>query len=249
MSTFDRLAGMARKALDSRTTSRPTNSDARSGSGSGSDWRSMVRGAADAITGEGDRRPVPERRPATASGPVPEEDRRAIARYDYLVRTAEPDQLERVHREAFERLTPQQRTQLTASMRSELPESERPRTDAPQDLARSATRLGALDPRRLTRMLGRSGSSSTGAGTLAVGAAGGLLGVVAGGAIATGIGSSLLQDAIGAGIDVDSLTAGMDADLGGFTEGFEGFTDDIGGSISDAGDQVSGLGLGDLFGR
>lgn len=243
MSTFDRLAGMARKALDSRTTSRPTGSDARSGSGS--DWRSMVRGAADAITGEGDRRPAPERRPATASGPVPEEDRRAIARYDYLVRTAEPDQLERVHREAFERLTPQQRTQLTASMRSELPESERPRTDAPQDLARSATRLGALDPRRLTRMLGRSGSSSTGAGTLAAGAAGaagGLLGVVAGGAVATGIGSSLLQDAIGAGIDVDSLTAGMDADLGGFT-------DDIGGSISDAGDQVSGLGLGDLFGR
>ena len=88
------------------------------------------------------------------------EDRRAIARYDYLVRTAEPDQLERVHREAFERLTPAQREQLNSSMRSELPEGERPRSEDPQDLARSATRLGVLDPRRLTRLLGRSGGSA-----------------------------------------------------------------------------------------
>ncbi|MFE7606588.1 hypothetical protein ACFU1Q_15640 [Brachybacterium paraconglomeratum] len=210
MSTFRRLIGTAQKALDQQ-------SSGRSRSGGGSDWRSLVRGAADALTGDGDSQrtahaPSPSRGdgprrdhraadssrgtdvgiPTTsmpslagdrsvhgsgsgahtgATGPagaaraagaagaaeVTAEDRRAIARYDYLVRTAEPDQLERVHREAFERLTPAQRQQLGTTMRSELPEGERPRSEDPQDLARSATRLGVLDPRRLTRLLGRSG--------------------------------------------------------------------------------------------
>lgn len=268
MSTLRRLLGTAQKALDSK-------SSGSAGSGQGSDWRSMVRSAADSLTGESSASTSGTQRPAQATPPrsatpaadIPEADRRAIARYDYLVRTAEPDQLERVHREAFENLTPDQRSQLATTMRSELPDGERPRTETPQDLARSATRLGALDPRRLTTMLGRSGGGTRalGAGALgagAVGAAGGLLAVVAGSAVVTAVGGALLRDAVSAGTDVDALTADLEGEFGGVLEGFEGvqgldgMTDGVGGTVTDAGEQVSGLGdrisdlgLGDLFGR
>ena len=154
------------------------------------------------------------------------------------MRTAEPDQLESVHREAFERLTPAQREQLGTTMRSELPEGERPRSEDPQDLARSATRLGVLDPRRLTRLLGRVGGSAgsgrsggigkaaLGTGAVGLGAAGagaaGLLAAVASGAVLSSLGGSLLEAAIGDGIDVDALAPDLSEQLAGFTEDFEG---------------------------
>ena len=295
MSTFRRLFDTAQKALDEK-------SSGTSRSGQSSDWRSLVRSAADTLTGDGSAatggrqgRAEPRHRTAAAqhaepgprttssqgpaSAPAPAadlsvEDRRAIARYDYLVRTAEPDQLERVHREAFEALTPSQRAQLSSRLGEELPAGERPRSDAPQDLARSATRLGALDPRRLTSLLGRSdrgrrgrGAGALGGAALGAGAlgAGGLLAAVAGGAVVTSVGGALLQDALGAGIDIDALTPELVGDLGGIADGFGefesieglgGITDGVGGGISDAGERVSGLGdqisdlgLGDLFGR
>ena len=293
MSTFRRLIGTAQKALDQQSSSRSLT-------GGGTDWRSLVRSAADSLTGEDtssrrDAHPATPSRgagvgiPTTSmpsldgdgpfrsssstgrSGAVPaaqltEEDRRAIARYDYLVRTAEPEQLERVHREAFERLTPAQREQLSARMREELPEGERPRTEAPQDLARSATRLGVLDPRRLTRLLGRDGGGagskrSGGLGKAALGAgavgAAGLLAAVAGGAVLSSVGGSLLEAAIGDGIDVDALAPDLGDQLAGFTEGFEGVeglesiegidgldgaADGIGGGITDVGEQLTGFG-------
>ena len=290
MSTFRRLIGTAQKVLGQQ-------SSGRSRTGGGSDWRSLVHGAADALTGDGDsqrtahgpsshRDDGPRRSPRAAdssrgagvgipttsmpslagdrpargaggghtgaTGPagaagaasaagaaeLTAEDRRAIARYDYLVRTAEPDQLERVHREAFERLTPAQRQQLGTTMRSELPEGERPRSEDPQDLARSATRLGVLDPRRLTRLLGRVGGSAgsgrsggigkaaLGTGAVGLGAAGagaaGLLAAVASGAVLSSLGGSLLEAAIGDGIDVDALAPDLSEQLAGFTEDFEG---------------------------
>ena len=290
MSTFRRLIGTAQKVLGQQ-------SSGRSRTGGGSDWRSLVHGAADALTGEGDsqrtahgpsshRDDGPRRSPRAAdssrgagvgipttsmpslagdrpargaggghtgaTGPagaagaasaagaaeLTAEDRRAIARYDYLVRTAEPDQLESVHREAFERLTPAQRQQLGTTMRSELPEGERPRSEDPQDLARSATRLGVLDPRRLTRLLGRVGGSAgsgrsggigkaaLGTGAVGLGAAGagaaGLLAAVASGAVLSSLGGSLLEAAIGDGIDVDALAPDLSEQLAGFTEDFEG---------------------------
>ncbi|MEE1650252.1 hypothetical protein V1260_05550 [Brachybacterium sp. J144] len=308
MSTFRRLIGTAQKALDSSSSSS-------SRSGRGSDWRDLVRSAADSLTGDtsssrdssssrdphrttsawddtphrapqtpdtsrtsgvgipttsmpslSDERPGHDAGPARDTADISTEDRRAIARYDYLVRTAEPDQLERVHREAFERLTPAQRAQLEATMREELPEGERPRSEAPQDLARSATRLAAFDPRRLTGLLGRSGGSRSaggrgrglgaaalgagGVGALALGA-GGLLAAVAGGAVLSSVGGSLLSAAIGDGIDVDALAPDLGDQLAGFTEGFEGveglegvdgIADGFGGGVTDLGDQLSGLG-------
>ena len=290
MSTFRRLIGTAQKVLGQQ-------SSGRSRTGGGSDWHSLVHGAADALTGDGDsqrtahgpsshRDDGPRRSPRAAdssrgagvgipttsmpslagdrpargaggghtgaTGPagaagaasaagaaeLTTEDRRAIARYDYLVRTAEPDQLESVHREAFERLTPAQREQLGTTMRSELPVGERPRSEDPQDLARSATRLGVLDPRRLTRLLGRVGGSAgsgrsggigkaaLGTGAVGLGAAGagaaGLLAAVASGAVLSSLGGSLLEAAIGDGIDVDALAPDLSEQLAGFTEDFEG---------------------------
>ena len=268
MSTFRRLIGTAQKALDQQSSSR-------SRTGGGSDWRSLVRSAADSLTGEdtSSRRDaqaasssrgggvgIPTTSMPSLAGDGPSrsggstggggaspaaqlkaEDRRAIARYDYLVRTAEPEQLERVHRVAFERLTPVQRGQLSARMREELPEGERPRTEAPQDLARSATRLGVLDPRRLTRLLGRDGGGGSdrsggrsggmgraalGVGAVGLGAAGvgaaGLLAAVAGGAVLSSVGGSLLESAIGDGIDVDMLAPDLSDQLAGFTKGFAG---------------------------
>lgn len=294
MSSLNRLARMAKQALNSSSGS--------SSSSSGSDWRSMVRQAADAITGEDsatgrtstrttstgrtdtgdgsgsrDRGTSRDRQSAEGTAVSPRdgdfqrsftehsadltaEDKRAISRYDYLVRTADPEQLEQVHREAFARLTPQQRAEVQARMDQELPASERPRSDSPDDLARSATRLGAMDPRRLEGLLGGSGARRAGMGALAVG--GGLLAAVAGGAVVTAVGGSLLQSAIGDGVDVDALAGNLDVgDLGGI-EGLdglsglgEGFGDSIGGGLGDLGDQisgfgdqVSGFGLDDLFG-
>ena len=157
-------------------------------------------------------------------------------------------------------------------MGHELPEGERPRTDAPQDLARSATRLGVLDPRRLTRLLGRAGGdgagargsggigkAALGAGAVGLGAAGGLLAAVAGAAVLSSVGGSLLEAAIGDGIDVDALAPDLSDQLAGFTEGFEGMeveglgdlagvegldgaADGLGGGITDFGEQLTGFG-------
>lgn len=219
MTTISKLLGLAQKALDQRSGSRPASSAA-----SGTDWRQMVRTAADAVTGD-TRGGAASETSHRASSPRPgaalsAEDRRAIARYDYLVRTADPDQLEQVHREAFDRLTPLQRTQIQARMREELPPAEQPRSDSSADLARSATRLGALDPRRLTSLLSRAGGSRRGGSAArgamigAAGGAAGLLAVVAGGAVLTSIGGSLLTAAVGDGIDVDALVPDLQMDLG-----------------------------------
>ncbi|MFC0675013.1 cation-transporting ATPase [Brachybacterium hainanense] len=249
MSTLNRLVGMAKKALGSAhgASSHGTSS------GTG-DWRTMVRSAADAITGDGGgsgsthpggpTRSAPAARTSSTRGgaTLSGEDQRAIARYDYLVRTADPQQLEQVHREAFDRLTPQQRAQVQARMREELPPAEQPRSDASADLARSATRLGAMDPRRLTGLLsraGRSGTGRSGAGRAAAigmaGAAGGMLAAVAGSAVLTSIGGSLLASAIGEGIDVDALMPDLQLDLGEL-----GALGDL--SANDLADGVSGLG-------
>ena len=63
----------------------------------------------------------------------------AVARYQYLLRTASPDQIEQAHAEAFSQLTPQQRQEVLTQLAAAVPASERPRTDDAQTLARVAT--------------------------------------------------------------------------------------------------------------
>ena len=297
MSKLNRLIGLASKALDksSGSGSSPTSSSSSQAGGTG-DWRSMVRGAADALTGDSrSARPpqpaTPGRRAdplappawdasargaasrgpaATPPQPASQADRAAIARYQYLLETADPHSVERVHEEAFARLTPAQRAQVHAEMQSGLAPHERPRTTEPADLARSATRAEMGNPGLMPRLLaringagvrgGRSGSGLDGAriaaGGLAAGglAAGGLLAVVAGGAITSAVAAPLLENAANFGVDFESLAAGVDPEA--LAGGFEEFAGEglagIGEHVSGIGEQIPGLGLpglGDLFGR
>lgn len=89
------------------------------------------------------------------SGGASVEDEKAIARYKYLLRTAPPEDLERVHAEAFSKLSLEQRQMVLQRLSEDLPQSERPRSDSPQDLARSATRAEMQNPGYLQQSFGR----------------------------------------------------------------------------------------------
>ncbi len=269
--SFSRLVSLASKAVEKASSSRP------SGSAGGTDWRDMVRSAADAVTG--DRRPaasapsaVPGRGryapPAAAgsSAALSDADRASIARYDYLLRTADPDRVEQLHREAFARLTPAQRAHVRERMDADLGPHERPRSDSPDDLARTAARAEAARPGRMSTLLARAGRGGlVGAGVVG---AGGLLAAVAGGAVLSAVAAPLLAQAgqmgvdfagMAEGVDLESLAAGVD--LTSLTEGsplgeWAGGAQD---AVTGFGDQVSGFGeslsnvdlpgFGDFLGR
>lgn len=184
-------------------------------------------------------------------------DRQAVARYDYLLQTADPHQVEEIHREAFARLTPDQRAHVQSRMTSELPAHEQPRSSSPADLARAAARGEAARPGLLKGLLARAGSGR-GAGRLAggavIGAGAGILGAVAAGAIVTSVAGPLLAQAAGMGVDFDALAEGVDLDgiagdaLSGVGEQVSGF----GEQVSGLGDGLSGFGLpglDDFLGR
>lgn len=251
MSTFNRLFDLAGKALGDKTRA----SSSSTGGAASTDWRSMVQKAADSLTGE--KRPVSTTPPPAPGAPaaaatMTDADRAAIARYDYLMQTADPQQIERIHRDAFARLTPAQRAEVQARMNAELPSYEQPRSADPADLARAAARTEATQPGRMRSLLGRAGGKAglVGAGV----AAGGVLGVVAGGAIASAVALPLLAQAASFGVDFESIAAGIDPEalLG---DGLGA----VGEQVSGVGEQVSGFGeglsdfgipgLGDLFGR
>lgn len=297
MSKLNRLIGMASKALGDKTA---PGSGTGAGGANGGDWRSIVRSAADALTGEsrgagqpqgpgggmpdattvagaGARggagaAPTESRGPVgltpPSSGALTAADRQAIARYDYLVQTADPAQLEQIHRDAFARLTPAQRAEVEARLSGSLPPHERPASSEPSVLARAATRAEMLTPGSLRGLLtrtrggsGAGGARSAGAGMLAgagVAAAGGLFAAVAGGAIVSAVAAPMLEqaaglvdfDAIASGIDPESLVSGIDAEAiaGGFGEQVSG----LGDQVSGFGDQLSNFelpNLGDFFGR
>jgi hypothetical protein len=288
MSTLQRLMKMASKALDSSGQS----TSSRSG---GTDWRDLVRTAADKVTG--DARPTTSTPRPSATGaathPAPSrvqdapvhdvpvygtptgapvqdavagqaatspEDRAAIARYDYLLKTAMPEQLEQVHRDAFARLTPAQRQQVESRLRDELPVGEQPASSSPDDLARSAVRGEAHKPGFLRGLFAKPGVAGAAGAVAGVGVgavAGGLLAAVAGGAVLSSIAGPLLEQASGMGVDFEAL--------GGF-EGLDGLEGGLGDVASGAGDYASGIGdhltelgsnfeipglggLGGLFGR
>lgn len=289
MSNFQRLLNMASKALDKNSQSSSTGT----GKTGDTDWRDLVRTAADKVTG--DSRPAahtsnPEPSapnatdaprsarpsastpaPATASAPAGSaEDRAAIGRYDYLLKTAQPEQLEQVHRDAFARLTPAQREQLNAQLRTELPANEMPASTSADDLARAATRGEAQHPGFLRKVFGKTaGRSALGAGAVGavagagLGAAGGLLAAVAGGAVLSSVAAPLLEQAAGLGVDFENLAGGFDgvteglADgaseyTSGLADGASEYTSGLGEKVSDFGSnfEIPGLGdLGKLFGR
>ena len=268
MSMFSKLAGLAQKALDSSGSS---NQRANAGH---TDWRAIARNAADTLTGDGrpatpsadatqSRRPDPSASP----GGIDSADRAAIARYDYLLKTADPQQIEQVHREAFQRLTPAERDQIQQRMRADLPAHEHPRTSGADDLARAAARTEAGRPGFLRGLLARAGGQDSrsgggiGRGALLAGAAagagiaaGGVLAAVAGGAVISSVAGPLIEQAANFGVDFDALASGID--VAGLTGGVDEVAASAGETVSGLGDQVSGFasdfnlpGLGDLFGR
>jgi len=241
MSNFQRLLNMASKALD-----KNSSSSGGSGTTGNTDWRDLVRTAADKVTGD-NRAAAPTSQPRAAAPQASRtaptgtpEDRAAIGRYNYLLKTAEPEQLEQVHRDAFTRLTPAQRDQVNAQLRSELPANEAPVSSSANDLARAATRGEAKNPGFLRKVFAKpAGRGAMGAVAGAgIGAAGGLLAAVAGGAVLSTVAAPLLEQAAGLGVDFENLAGGFD----GITEGLaDGASEYTSGLADGASEYTSGL--------
>ncbi|MEG8035513.1 hypothetical protein QP157_09325 [Sphingomonas sp. LR61] len=205
MANFNRILGMASKVMDKQLQKRgqgdgaPGNGAQRAG---GTDWRDVVRGAADRLTGD-DR--SQQQRPQQQYGQPQQQqygqqqpgqqqqhgpadsDKVALAKYDYLLRTSSPDQLEQVHHDAFARLTPAQRQQVRNRLNLELPPHEHLRDDSAGGMARAMTRGEVRRPGLIRRVLGGSsngngngrgrggafaGGAAVGAGAMALGGIG-----------------------------------------------------------------------------
>ena len=304
MANFNRILGMASKVIDKQLQKRgqgdgaPGNGAQRGG---GTDWRDVVRGAADRLTGD-DR--SQQQRPQQQYGQQPQQygqqqygqapqqqhgqpqhygqpqqgpadsDKVALAKYDYLLRTSSPDQLEQVHHDAFARLTPAQRQQVRNRLNSELPPHEHLRDDSAGGMARAMTRGEMSRPGLIRRVLGGSnngsgrgrggafaGGAAVGAGAMALG---GLGVAVAGGAVLSAAAGPVLAEAANLGVDFDGIASGigdlglgdLGADLGGGFEGIAGEGEQLLGGLgeqaSGLGEQASNLGndfLGGLFDR
>ncbi|OLT53241.1 hypothetical protein [Cellulosimicrobium sp. CUA-896] len=161
-------------------------------------------------------------------------DEIAVDRYRYMLRTAPPDAVEQAHAEAFARLTPEQRRQVLAELGQSVPASERAATDAPQDLARMATRAEMRQPGTLERSFGGRGGAP-GFGSM-VGSS--LLGTVAGVVIGSAVANALFGPAFGD----PTQPAAEDAAAGGEDPGAAGGGEEGGG---DAGAEPGGSEAGD----
>ncbi len=300
MANLNRIIGMAGKVIDKQLQKRGQAGPA-AGAGQqqgGSDWRDIVRNAADRLTGD-DRSRQSQQHGSSTAGPAGpgavrpaagrsvaagpravraaaqpqrgqvDPDQVAIAKYDYLLRTAPPEQLEQVHHDAFARLTPGQRQQIRDRLNSELPPHEHLRDDSAGGMARAMTRGEVARPGLVRRVLGGAGSAGRGrggafAGGAAVGAGamalGGLGAAVAGGAVLSAAAGPVLAEAANLGVDFEGIASGFGdlglADLGGGVEGIAGEGEQLlgglGEQVSGLGEQASNLGndfLGGLFDR
>jgi uncharacterized membrane protein YgcG len=129
------------------------------------------------------------------------DDEIAVERYEYLLRTAPPETIEKVHAEAFSRLTPQQRDILFEKLTATADASERPADAAPATLATAATRAELQQPGTLSRTLGGSAFGGAGLGGTF---ASSLLGSVAGYVIGSAIVSSFLPAGDGTDASADA---------------------------------------------
>lgn len=79
------------------------------------------------------------------------DDEIALERYRYLLRTAPPETIEQVHREAYGQLTDEQRGMLLTELSASAPAGEAPKSSSPDDLAKAATRAELRQPGTLER--------------------------------------------------------------------------------------------------
>ncbi|MDQ1084419.1 MULTISPECIES: hypothetical protein [Microbacterium] len=146
---------------------------------------------------------------AVASGS--DEDRQAVDRYRYLLRTAPPETVEQVHAEAFGKLTPSQRQQVLQDLSSGLSPSERPANDDPATLARAATRAEYSQPGFMERTFGgRSFSGGPGFGSM-LGAS--MLGTIGGYVVGSALVGAMFDPGSDAGY-ADGAAEGDAADVG-----------------------------------
>jgi hypothetical protein len=175
-------------------------------------------------------------------------DEQALERYRYLVRTAPPEAIEQAHREAFEKLTPEQRQQVLRELNATAPADERvadPARADPQGLARMATRAELRQPGTMERTLGGPGLGGPGLGGMF---ASSLLGSVVGSVIGSAIAHQLLGGfghSPGVGAESGSDATADQGDESASNEADADEADTSGGSDSDGfGDDLGG-GLGD----
>jgi hypothetical protein len=197
------------------------------------------------------REPLQQQRPQQAQPPTGQpyavpaprggassEDERAIARYKYLLRTAPPEDIERVHTEAFGKLSPEQRQMVLQRLNEDLPEGERPRSDQPADLARSATRAEMSRPGYLQGAFGGGRGGGMGMGGMI---AGSMLGTIAG----VVVGSALADMMLGG---YDSSPEAQEAGDASADAGDTGDSGDAGGDAGDGAGDTGGDAGGSDFG-
>lgn len=280
MANLNRILGMASKVIDKQMQKRGQGGQQQQPSQSGgADWRDIVRTAADKLTGDDRGRQQPGQgqvppqygQPSAPQqngqpqqygqphqygqpqqrGPV-DADKVAIAKYDYLLRTARPEQLEQVHHDAFARLTPAQRQQIRTRLNSELPPHEHLRDDSAGSMARAMTRGETSRPGLIRRVLGggRGGQGGRGgafAGGAAVGAGamalGGLGVAVAGGAVLSAAAGPVLAGAADLGVDFEGIASGIgDLGLGDLAGGAEGLLGEGEQLLGGFGEHAAGFG-------
>jgi hypothetical protein len=181
--------------------------------------------------------PSSPRRPAA---PQRSDDEIAVERYQYLLRTAPPETIEKVHLEAFSKLTPEQRDLLFRQLSENASPSERPENAEPAILAKAATRAELQQPGTLARSFGGQGQGGMGFGGM-VGSS--LLGSVAGYVIGSALVSSFMP--MDGGADAGSGSdnggdAGSDAGNDATASGADASAADSGGDF--------GGGFGDFGG-
>ena len=254
MAKLSRLLGMAAKAVEKHLASESGDSARQGGAPAPRPTQNRPDSPPPARSASRDGYAPPPAAGTAATSAVSDADRAAIARYDYLLQTADPHRVEQMHREAFERLTPAQRAQVQERMQAELAPGERPASASAHDLARAAGRTEAARPGRMRSLLSRVRGGGAGGrigGAAVGGAAVGVLGAVAGGAVLSSVAGPLLEQAAGLGVDFDALAQGLDVeslvqgvDVEALAGGFdaEGITGAAEGVLGSAGEAVSGFG-------
>ena len=138
------------------------------------------------------------------------EDDPAVEQYQRMLRDADPDTIERVHVEAFEKLTPEQLDAVFQRFTdSAATDQEKPADARPSSLARSAAQSESRHPGAIARALNPE-VDGVPVGTLV---AGSLLDTVATVAIASALWGTWDADP---GLGADGFNPD---DLGGFTDG------------------------------
>lgn len=246
MSKLSNMIGLAKKVLDSQSGQQQQQGTPQGGSTGQRSWQSTLQDVVGAVGGRGQAPQAPGRatphqgHQARPSAPASADaDRQAIARYDYLMSTAEPQQIEQIHAESFARLTPAQRQAVLQRMQTELPPHEQPRSAEVADLSRAAARTEARRPGSMRSVLAKVGTGGAVAG-VAVGAVG-VLGAVAAGAVVSSVAGPILENASNLGVDFDALASGVDI------EGLTSSVGDLGaGALDEAAAGVGEMGTGAL---